>query len=165
MMRAKMRLSIYAIGQFRNTPHAALCDTYLKRIDNHKAAGIKQATLYELKERKNLSGAARKKAEADLLRAAIPTDAFLIALDESGQMLSSHGFADELKTQQQAGCAHMAFMLGGADGLDAGLLAQANIVLSLSAMTWPHGLARVMLCEQLWRAVSILTNHPYHRDS
>ncbi len=163
MMRAKMRLSIYAIGQFRNTPEAALCDTYLKRIDGHKAASIKQATLHELKERKNLSGAARKKAEADLLRAAIAADAFLIALDESGQMLSSRAFADMLKAQQQAGCAHLAFMLGGADGLDPTLLLQADRIISLSPMTWPHGLARVMLCEQLWRAVSILTHHPYHR--
>lgn len=161
---AKMHLHIHAVGQYRTAPETAACQDYLQRVRAAGAAGLTDINLHEVKERKNLKGAARKKAEGALLQANIKTPCFLIALDEGGKTITSRKFANLLVKKQQEGHSQLAFLIGGADGLDADILAQADMKLSLGAMTWPHLMARLMLCEQLWRAVSILTNHPYHRD-
>ena len=86
-----------------------------------------------------------------------------MALDERGKELSTRELADWLKGRQQAG-EDLAFLIGGADGLAPQVLARSQFRWSLSRLTLPHALARVLLTEQLYRAHSILTNHPYHRD-
>lgn len=165
-----MRLHIHAVGHYRSGPEIDLCQDYLKRVRGTRAsggggaAGLTDITLHDVKERKSLKGDARKKAEADLLTAGLAAPCYLIALDEHGTTPTSRGFADLLLQKQQQGHSHLAFLIGGADGLDKDLLARADMKLSLGSMTWPHLMARAMLCEQLWRAISILTNHPYHRD-
>jgi 23S rRNA (pseudouridine1915-N3)-methyltransferase len=104
-----------------------------------------------------------KAAEAARLRAAVPAGAKLVALDERGKALTTAALAKQLERWREEGC-DVAFAIGGADGLEAGLVKEAALVLSLSALTLPHALARVLLAEQLYRAWTILQNHPYHRE-
>jgi len=95
--------------------------------------------------------------------AAIPSGCVKIALDERGKQLSTAELARRLDGWMQGG-RDVAFVIGSADGLDRDLKAGADLLLSLSAMTLPHALVRVLLAEQLYRAVSLIQNHPYHRD-
>jgi 23S rRNA (pseudouridine1915-N3)-methyltransferase len=93
-----------------------------------------------------------------------PADALVVALDERGVTLSSRDLAARLGGWRDSGRREIAFLIGGADGLGRAALDRAALVLSLGPMTWPHLLVRVMLAEQLYRAVAILQGHPYHRD-
>jgi len=102
-------------------------------------------------------------AEAARIRAALPKGARVIALDERGKDLTTCGLAVQLEAWMQERGA-LAFLIGGADGLDAALKKSASMQLRLSALTLPHGLARVLLAEQLYRALSIIGGHPYHRE-
>jgi 23S rRNA (pseudouridine1915-N3)-methyltransferase len=102
------------------------------------------------------------KAEGERLRAALPAGCRMVALDERGQTLDSARLARQLAQWMQDG-RDVCFVIGGADGLDAGIKRSAHLMLSLSAMTLPHQLVRVILAEQLYRAASVLRNHPYHR--
>jgi 23S rRNA (pseudouridine1915-N3)-methyltransferase len=101
-------------------------------------------------------------AEADRIRAARPQNSVMIVLDERGQALSTRSLADAVESWRQDG-RDVAFVIGGADGVEDQLKRSAQLMLSLSAMTLPHQLVRVLLVEQIYRAVSILSNHPYHR--
>ena len=102
-------------------------------------------------------------AEAVRIRAALPKGARVVALDEHGKNMSTCGLAVQLEAwQQERG--PLVFLIGGADGLDAALKKGAAMQLRLSDMTLPHGLARVLLAEQLYRALSIIGGHPYHRE-
>ena len=102
-------------------------------------------------------------AEAALLRAALPEGALVVCLDERGQQLSSPEFARRLGQWADQGRADLAFVIGGADGLDPALRDEADMLLSFGPMVWPHKLVRVMLAEQLYRAASIGAGLPYHR--
>jgi 23S rRNA (pseudouridine1915-N3)-methyltransferase len=102
------------------------------------------------------------RAEGGRLRAAIPAGATCVALDEHGEGLTTEGLAKRIEGWRQQG-GDVAFLIGGADGLDPDLKRSARLMLSLSAMTLPHQLVRVILAEQLYRAASLLQNHPYHR--
>jgi 23S rRNA (pseudouridine1915-N3)-methyltransferase len=102
------------------------------------------------------------KAEAERLRAATPAGAVCVALDERGSALTTRGLSEAIESWRQQGV-DVAFLIGGADGLDPRLKRSAQLMLSLSAMTLPHQLVRVILAEQLYRAASLLDNHPYHR--
>ncbi|OQW78223.1 MAG: 23S rRNA (pseudouridine(1915)-N(3))-methyltransferase RlmH [Proteobacteria bacterium ST_bin14] len=87
-----------------------------------------------------------------------------VMLDETGEMLGSVAFADRLGRWRDDGVREVRFMIGAADGFDDAAREQADLLLSFGRATWPHLLARAMLAEQLWRATSILANHPYHRE-
>lgn len=102
--------------------------------------------------------------EAEALRARIPAGAFTVMLDRAGEAPDSEGLARLLARWDGAG-RPLCFIIGGAEGLDPALLAQAGFLLSLGPMVWPHLLARAMLAEQLFRARSILAGHPYHRGA
>ena len=102
--------------------------------------------------------------EAELLLAAVPDDALLVALDERGKALTSAAFAERLQRWRIEGPKSLAFVIGGADGLPQPVVQRARFALSLGAMTWPHLLARILLLEQLYRAQQILAGHPYHRE-
>ena len=114
--------------------------------------------------RRRLPAAALKAREAELILAALPAQSRLVALDASGEMWSSRGFADRLALWRDAGVPELAFAIGGAEGLDAAILDRAAALISLGPMTWPHFLVRGMLLEQLYRAQQILAGHPYHRE-
>lgn len=155
-----MRLSILAIGRMpgdKKLPERALFDTYAGRISWPLA-------VKELDDRKKRTGPDLKRAEAALLMAAIPDGAKVVCLDERGKNLTSRGFAEHLGTWRDYGIRDIAFIIGGADGLDDSVRQKADLVLSLGSLTWPHMLVRGLLAEQLFRAQCILTGHPYHRD-
>ena len=117
-------------------------------------------TVTEIDERKARTGAQQS---AGLLAAA-PPGAFAIALDERGETVTSPGFARMLAELRDRGTPETTFLIGGADGHDQALRAQAGGAISLGPMVWPHMLVRVMLAEQLYRAISILGGSPYHRE-
>ncbi len=144
------------MGRAKGSPAAEICQTYLKRLPW-------TVDIREVEVRKNLSGEKLSLAEADMLRGAMPGRATLVAMDGKGKALSSEAFAQRLGRWRDDGIADLAFVIGGADGLHPSLLGEADLSLSLGAMTWPHMLARAMLMEQLYRAHTILAGHPYHR--
>ena len=120
--------------------------------------------IVELEEKRKLPIPQLKAREAELILAALPAGAPLIALDERGEAWSSRELADRLGGWGDRGIGTVAFAIGGADGLGAAAIERADGVLSLGAMTWPHLLVRTLLLEQLYRAQQILAGHPYHRD-
>lgn len=156
-----MKITVACVGKAGRAKHDAaqtLIESYRERLPWPVA-------IREVEDRKQGGTAAERKArEAALLLAAVPRGAVIVAMDERGKSLSSRQFADQLANWRDQGEQEVAFLIGGADGLDAGLVTKARLALSLSAMTWPHLLARVMLLEQLYRAWSLQTGHPYHRD-
>ncbi|WP_415922227.1 23S rRNA (pseudouridine(1915)-N(3))-methyltransferase RlmH [Tateyamaria sp. SN6-1] len=155
-----MRITICAVGRLRGGPEADLISDYLKRFDRTgRALGLGPATIVEVEDRKG-GGMA---AEAALLRRALPTGAVVCCLDERGTVETSPAFAARLGRWRDTGCRDLALVIGGADGIDAGLRAEADHLLSFGAMVWPHMLVRVMVTEQLYRAASILSGGPYHR--
>jgi 23S rRNA (pseudouridine1915-N3)-methyltransferase len=149
-----MEITIAAVGRMKSGPFKAVWDDYAKRI-------TWRVSLREVEERRPLGPAELKAREAELLGKAIPERATVVALDAAGRAIDSRTLANRLNTWQEAG--PVAFVIGGAEGLDEKLLKDASFVLSLGPMTWPHMLARTMLIEQIYRAQCILTNHPYHR--
>jgi 23S rRNA (pseudouridine1915-N3)-methyltransferase len=102
-------------------------------------------------------------AEAGRIRAALPAGCTVVALDEKGKSFTSLEFARRLERWRRE-ARDVAFVIGGADGLDPELKRRASLLLSLSSLTLPHRLVRVLLAEQLYRGVSLLHNHPYHRE-
>ena len=149
-----MRLVVAAVGRGRDDPAQQLFEDYRKRLP----------WPLELREvRAGGGGEAGREREAKALLKGLPADAYVIALDGTGKALTSEGFAAKLASLRDDGKAVVAFLVGGADGHGAAVLARADLVLSLGPMTWPHLLVRAMLAEQLWRVASILSGHPYHR--
>ncbi len=151
-----MRITLVAVGRLKAGALFDLFDDYIKRISW-------PFTLREVEEKRPLSGDELKAREAALLLDALPAGARVVALDERGKALASEDFARQLGRWQDEAVSDLAFVIGGADGLAADVRHRADLVLSLGAMTWPHMLVRVLLAEQLFRAQSILTGHPYHR--
>ncbi|MFK7877410.1 MAG: 23S rRNA (pseudouridine(1915)-N(3))-methyltransferase RlmH [Paracoccaceae bacterium] len=154
------RVHLIAMGRQKSGPEASMVLDYLKRFDKvGRSLGLGPIALREIDDRKG-GGMA---AEAVLLRKAIPDNAVLCVLDERGQIETSPKFAARLGAWRDQGRGDIAFVIGGADGLDPALRAQADHVVSLGKMVWPHMLVRVMLAEQLYRAASIMAGTPYHR--
>ena len=155
-----MRVQICAVGRLRQGPERDLYDDYLTRFDRTgRALALGPAQMIEVEDKKG-GGMA---AEAALLRRAVPDGALICSLDERGRVMSSPQFADMLGGWRDQGRQDVAFVIGGADGIDPALRADADASLSFGAMVWPHMLVRVMLAEQLYRAASILSGGPYHR--
>ncbi len=155
-----MRLHLCAVGRLRAGPERDLVDDYLQRLERTgRPLGLGPFSEHEGEDRRG-GGMA---AEGLLLSRAIPEGAALCVLDERGKSLSSPEFAAALAGWRDAGRQDAAFVIGGADGLDPGLRARADLVVSLGRMVWPHMLVRVMLAEQLYRAATILSGSPYHR--
>jgi 23S rRNA (pseudouridine1915-N3)-methyltransferase len=155
-----MRVHLCVVGRLKAGPERTLIDDYLKRFDRSgRALGLGPVSVHEVDDRKG-GGMA---GEAALLRRALPTGARLCVMDERGRVLSSPDFAGQLAQWRDTGTQDLALMIGGADGLDPALRAEADFALSFGAMVWPHMLVRVMLSEQLYRAASILAGAPYHR--
>jgi len=160
-----MRLVIAAVGKMRDGPQAALVDDYVKRASAvGRQIGFKGPDVLEVDAPKTLVGAQRQTAESKLLLNAAPAGAALFALDERGKPLASERLAETLARQRDEGAAAAAFLIGGADGHDQSLRNAALTCFSFGAATWPHMLVRVMLAEQLYRAMTILAGHPYHRQ-
>ncbi|MEX2518487.1 MAG: 23S rRNA (pseudouridine(1915)-N(3))-methyltransferase RlmH [Paracoccaceae bacterium] len=153
-----MRVAVLAIGRQKGGPEAALTAGWLARFDAAgRALGLGPASLREIEDKK-------RAGESRLLLDALPDGAFAVALDERGEAISSRDFAALLAAKRDEGRRDFAFMIGGADGHSDALRGRADRLLGFGPMVWPHMLARAMLSEQLYRAASILSGAPYHRD-
>ncbi|ETX15348.1 50S rRNA methyltransferase [Roseivivax halodurans JCM 10272] len=154
-----MRIHLCVVGRLRAGPERDLVDDYLSRFDKAgRGMGLGPAKLVEVEDKKG-GGMA---AEADLLRRAIPPGKVCV-LDERGRQMPSPDFASTLGRLRDEGVPDLSFVIGGADGIDPTLRAEADLAISFGAMVWPHMLARAMLAEQIYRAASILAGSPYHR--
>jgi 23S rRNA (pseudouridine1915-N3)-methyltransferase len=159
-----MHITIAAIGRLKAGPERALLRRYL---DQAAQAGRRLGLTFdtrEFPESRAATAAARMEQEAAAIVAALPKRAALVALDESGIALDSRGFALRMAKWRENAVDDLVFAIGGADGNGARMIERADMRLAFSALTWPHQLVRVMLAEQLYRAVTIMTGHPYHRD-
>ena len=154
-----MRISIVAVGRLARSPETELVRLYAERATNAgRSLSLGPVEVVEVESRKP-----GKAAEAEALRPHLD-GAHLIACDEHGRALASRVFASDIAALRDRGVRRLAFLIGGADGLDPALLAQAQGRLAFGPQTWPHALARAMLAEQVYRAISILGGSPYHRD-
>ena len=155
-----MRITVYAVGRLGRAPEAALALDYAARATaGGRSLGLGPVEIVEVEARKP-----GKASEGEALLAAIGTDVHIIACDEHGATLSSRAFADRIARLRDQGVRRLAFVIGGADGLSPEVLARADATLAFGPQTWPHALARAMLAEQAYRAVTILAGGPYHRD-
>ncbi len=159
-----MKIDILAIGRLKDEAEKDIVDRYLKRFDAMgRAKGLGPCRVTDFAESRAADAEARKAQEADRLMQAA-AGSHRIVLDVSGRTMSSEAFAQHLSELADRGTKACAFLIGGPDGHGAEILTQAGLRLSLGAMTLPHGLARVVLAEQLYRAATILAGHPYHRS-
>jgi 23S rRNA (pseudouridine1915-N3)-methyltransferase len=160
-----MRLIIAAIGRLKDGPDRELADRYIKRLEQAgRALKFTPIDVIELPEARGDNVDTRKADEASRLIAKLAGVEYVVAMDEHGRSLASPTFAELLAKKRDAGTGSLAFVIGGPDGHGPALLARADYKLTLSPMTLPHGLARIVLAEQLYRATTILSGHPYHRS-
>lgn len=155
-----MRLSLLAVGDKMPGWAEDATAEYLKRMP--REARVELLTV-KPEKRSGQSADGLKQAEAARLLDKCPTGARLVALDEHGRQVSTRELADLLARWMGSG-QDTCLVIGGADGLAPSLLEKAEAILALSRLTLPHAMARVLLAEQLYRAVSLLNNHPYHRE-
>lgn len=159
-----MRVLIAAIGKAAAGPEADLVQRYADRIRKAgRALGITTLDLRELPESRAADVARRKQEEADSLLALVPAGFAVVVLDERGENLGSEAIAARFDKWRQSGVPGVAFLLGGPDGHGPAVSARADLKLAFGAATWPHLLARVLVAEQLYRVVTLLSGHPYHR--
>lgn len=159
-----MRISVLAVGRLKTGPERTLAEDYLTRLKGSgPKAGLSCITVTEFAESRAPTAGQRQSEEARMLWDAVPPRALTIVLDERGKPMSSEDFARLLRRHTDTGIANLAILIGGPDGHAPETRERAHLLLSFGPMTWPHRLVRVMLCEQIYRAVTIMINHPYHR--
>lgn len=159
-----MRIAILAAGLARGTPQNALVEEYLTRARGiGRQQGINALVVEEVAISKLREARARIAEEGEKLAGRIPPGAHVISLDARGKGMTSEAFAEMLGAMRDAGARDLVFLIGGPDGLDPGPLVKPGRKLAFGAQTWPHLFVRVMLAEQIYRALTILGNHPYHR--
>jgi 23S rRNA (pseudouridine1915-N3)-methyltransferase len=145
-------------------PERELFDRYLKRLSEAaRSVGIPGVDLREIEESRARRPEDRRETEAAAILAALPAGSMLVVLDERGASPSSSEWAAEIGRARDAARPAYAVVVGGADGLSPSLREKADRIIGFGAMTWPHQLVRVMAGEQLYRAITILGGHPYHR--
>jgi 23S rRNA (pseudouridine1915-N3)-methyltransferase len=151
-----MKIAIHAVGRMKAGPEKQLADRYLERFaKSGPAVGLEFSGVIEIPEGRAQTANERRREEGQKLQTQLQPGTALILLDERGKSFSSEDFA---------GRKALIVAIGGADGHDQSLRDQADLVVSFGALTWPHQLVRVMLGEQLYRAATILSGHPYHRS-
>lgn len=159
-----MRLVVAAIGRLKDGAERALFEKYCERFEAAgRSLGFAPVSWLEFSESRAAAAAKRCSEEGATLLKAAREAQFTIALDVRGKSLTSEAFAKTLAATRDDGAKAAAILIGGPDGLSPEALSAAQLKLSLGAMTLPHGLARIVLAEQLYRAATILSGHPYHR--
>lgn len=159
-----MRLVIAAIGKLRRGPQTDILADYVGRADAlGRNIGFSGPRILDYDAPRALAGPQRQAREGEMLLGAVPDGAALFCLDERGRNITSYDFAAMLARLRDDGTSDAAFLIGGADGHDEAVRRRATQTLSFGAATWPHMLVRIMLAEQLYRAMTILSGHPYHR--
>lgn len=158
-----MKVSIFAVGRMKSGPEKDLADRYAQRFARSgPALGIEFTGISEIAESRRGSAIERCREEGAAILGQLG-DKKLILLDEAGRNLASEAFADKLGRWRDEGSREIQFAIGGPDGHDPELKEKAALVLSFGAATWPHQIVRILLAEQLYRAATILSGHPYHR--
>jgi 23S rRNA (pseudouridine1915-N3)-methyltransferase len=159
-----MRLVVAAIGRLKDGPERELAERYRKRAEQTgRRIGFRDTEVVEIRESRAQEVSKRMTEESIALANIIPERAITILLDERGESLDSATLANRLAKWRDDGRPATVFIIGGDDGLAPTLREKAAVKLAFGAATWPHQLIRVMLLEQIYRAVSILSGHPYHR--
>lgn len=159
-----VKVTVVAVGRLKSGPERELFDRYLDRASRAGRQLGLSFDVRELPESGARASAARKEEEAKAILGAVPAGATLVALDERGKPLDSRAVADRIAAWRDGGLRDLAIAIGGADGLGTAVLAAADLRIAFGALTWPHQLVRILLAEQLYRTVTILSGHPYHRD-
>jgi len=159
-----MRITIAAVGRMKAGPEREIAERLMARATAIGRANGVTFAFREFSESRASSAESRKGQEAATLLGALPDRAILVALDENGRSMDSRAFAERIGRWRDDGAADLVFALGGPDGHGQALLDRADLRLAFGSMTWPHQIARLLLAEQLYRALTILTGHPYHRD-
>ena len=160
-----MRLLIAAIGRLRSGGEQALIDDYAHRIRaGGRPVGFSTFDIREHEAPKGREGPERQAREWALLEASAPPAAKIVLLDERGALMTSEAFAEQLGRWRDDGVEDVVFMIGGADGHPLQAAKRADLTLSFGRATFPHLLVRAMLTEQVYRAMTILAGHPYHRS-
>lgn len=159
-----MRLIIISIGRLKQGPERELAERYHERFGEiGRKLGFRGLDIHEIAESRARDPATRISEEAVAMTAAMPEKSTLIALDERGDNIESAAFARLLGRWRDEQVANCVFAIGGADGLSPELRRKAQLRMAFGAATWPHQMVRVMLLEQIYRAATILSGHPYHR--
>jgi 23S rRNA (pseudouridine1915-N3)-methyltransferase len=159
-----MRILVAAVGRLKQGPERELAERYRKRaIDAGRSVGIRDVEIVEIRESRAREAARRIDEESIALASVIPERAAIVVLDERGTLIDSPAFADRLRRWRAEERPAVAILIGGADGLAPALAARTDLRLALGKLTFPHQLVRVMVLEQLYRATTILSGHPYHR--
>lgn len=158
-----MRLAVVAVGRLKSGPERELVERYRERVDALvRPLGFSPLDLDEVPEGRARREPDRRAEEGAAIRARVGRAA-LIAFDERGRTLTSEAFAERIGAWRDGGRPGAACVIGGPDGLDPGIRAAADLVLSFGTLTLPHQLVRVLVVEQVYRCLTILAGHPYHR--
>jgi 23S rRNA (pseudouridine1915-N3)-methyltransferase len=159
-----MRLLVAAVGRLRDGPERELAERYVKRAGQiGRRIGFQDTEVVEIRESRAPDAAKRMVEESIALANIIPDKAVTILLDPRGKSLDSSAFAAQLGRWRDEGRPAAVFVIGGDDGLAPNLRDKTHFRLSFGSATWPHQLVRAMLLEQIYRALTILSGHPYHR--
>lgn len=159
-----MRIVVIAIGRLKQGPERELAERYRDRFDDiGRKLGFRSLEIHEIPESRAREAAARMADEAAAISALIPDRSSIIALDERGETIDSASFARHLGRWRDESVPTAVFLIGGADGLSPELRRKVKLSVAFGKATWPHQMVRVMLLEQIYRAATILSGHPYHR--
>jgi 23S rRNA (pseudouridine1915-N3)-methyltransferase len=160
-----MRLMIAAVGRLKAGPERELAERFRDRAARiGSALGIRDIEIIDIRESRARETERRLVEEAVAVATLIPDGAVTVLLDAKGENLASEAFAAQLRAWRDGGRPSLCFVIGGADGAGAALRQRADLVLAFGAATWPHQLVRIMLMEQIYRALTMLSGHPYHRE-
>jgi 23S rRNA (pseudouridine1915-N3)-methyltransferase len=160
-----MRVILLAVGRMKKGPETELVARYAKRAEQAgRQIGLRGVEIIEIKESRASDAGKRMIEESIALANLIPDGAVAVMLDETGESLGSAAFADHVRKWRDAGIPAAVFIIGGPDGLAQTLREKAKLKLAFGAATWPHQMVRIMLLEQIYRAITILSGHPYHRE-
>ena len=160
-----MHIVIAAVGRLKQGPKRELAERYRKRAaDAGRGVGLTAFDVIEIRESRADNVGRRMLEESIAIANVIPERAVTVLLDERGESVSSASFAGHLQGWRSQDRPAAVFIIGGADGLAPSLRERASLAIAFGAATWPHQLVRIMLLEQLYRAVTMLSGHPYHRS-
>ena len=160
-----MRLLLAAVGRLKAGAERDFAARYFDRVEQAaRGVGISSIEVIEIKDSRAKDIGRRRLEEAIALANVIPDGAVTVVLDSHGENVASTAFAGEIRAWRDSGREVLAFVIGGQDGLGDEIKRQANFTLAFGAATWPHQFVRIMLLEQLYRAITIIAGHPYHRE-
>jgi len=160
-----MRVLVLAVGRLKRGAEAELAARYEKRVlQAGRRSGLRDIDIVEIRESRAADAGKRMIEESIAIASLVPEGAMTVILDERGDNIGSAAFAEKLGNWRDNGVPAAAFIIGGPDGIAPSLRDKAKLKLAFGAATWPHQLVRIMLLEQIYRAITIMSGHPYHRE-